>query len=412
MRMKKLLIILLLLTTICTKGQNYQLKAGDRFPDLTFQPLINAPVKELYLNKYPSKKLFIINFWGTWCSPCIPEMDSLSKLQNKYAGQIQVVGISNDSPEKLRKYLLKKPSKIWLASDTTYLLYQMLNLASVGHSAIIDANKKIVAVVKTDSVNAKMINLLLKGKRVASNASIAEVSNLEKDAFGVDSLQTSSFTIRSYMKGQHTMGRAPNNGPFAYRRVSYYNIPLVTLYRSAYDIHTEKQLILEFDKKKYDNFEDKRQLYCFDLLVKAEDKDSLLTIMQRKLNESLPVKSRTEMRDMPVYVLKQKPGVPLNIKESSSTKLDYGFNGNGFNGQATLSEFGHLYLSNELQLPVINETGLTKRYQIVTTNDLRDKENILKAIDKLGLMVEKTERPVKVIILYEDKQSQVAQAKP
>jgi len=399
--MKRVFTILLLLLTISVKSQNYILKAGDHFPDLTLHPIVNAPVKELYLNNYPSKKFIILNFWGTWCSPCIPEMDLLAKLQNRFQQQIQVIGYSDDPVEKLIKYNARKPSKIWLASDTSFLIYQMLNLASVGNCAIIDSKRNIVAIVKTDSVNAKLVTRLLKGEKIKSNAGIAEISNTDKDLFGVDTLQSNSFTIRSYMKGQQTMGRAPTRGVFAYRRKSYYNIGLVTLYKDAYDITSQKQLVYDFDKKQYDNFSDKSQLYCFDLLVKPEQKDSLKIIMQHKLQESLPIKARTEMRTMQVYVLKQKPGATLNMPESADATLDYSFSGNGFNGKGvTIEDFTHLYLNNELELPVVNETGLTKRYDIKTVNDLRDKANILNAVDKLGLTLEKSERPVKVLILY------------
>ncbi|MGZ3756618.1 MAG: redoxin domain-containing protein [Mucilaginibacter sp.] len=400
--MNRLIAMLLLLTlTLTAKSQNYILKAGDRFPDITLHPLVNAPVKDLYLNSYTSKKYFILNFWGTWCSPCIPEMDALAKLQVRFQQQIQIVGVADDSLAKLVKYNAKKPSKIWLVSDTAYLLYRMLNLASVGHCIIIDAQKNIVAVVKTDSVNAKLITRLLAGEKIASNADIAEMSHTDKDPFGVDSLQSSSFTIRSYMKGHQTMGRSYNKGPFAFRRKTYYNITPTTMYKDAYDIVSQKQVVYEFDKKRFENFSDKSQLYCFDLLVKPEEKDSLKIIMQRKLNESLPIKARTEMRSMPVYILKQKPGTALNLPESTTNTLDYSFSGNGFDGKAiTIAEFTHIYLNNELELPVINETSLTKRYDIKTTNDLRDKANIINAVDKLGLILEKGEREVRVLILY------------
>jgi len=399
--MKTSIIILFLLSAICANGQNYILKSGDKFPDLVLHPMVNAPVKELYLISYDSKKLFLLNFWGTWCSPCIPEMDSLAKLQDKFSGQIQVIGVSNDPEIKLKKYVARKPSKIWLASDTASLLYQMLNLASVGHCAIIDAKRNIIAVVNTDSVNAKLISRILRGEKVESNAKTAEVSRSDKDPFGIDSLQQSSFTIRTYMKGQETMGKVPNSGPFAFRRISYYNINLTTMYKEAYDIVSPRQIVYEFDKKKYDDYNDKKQLYCFDLLVKPEEKDSLLTIMQKKLNESLPIKARTEMRSMPVYLLKRKNGVTPNLPLSDLSKPNYGFSGNGFEGKGvTVDEFSHFYLNNELDLPVINETGLSERYDIKTTNDLRDRGNILKAIDQLGLTIEKTERAVKVLVLY------------
>ena len=399
--MKKLIFILIFFSSILAKGQNYLLKAGDKFPDVILNPMVNAPVKQLYLDGFDSKKIFILNFWGTWCSPCIPEMDSLAKLEDKFQHQIQIIGVSNDSELKLKKYIARKPSKIWLASDTSSLLYKMFNLASVGYCAIIDAKKNIIAVVNTDSVNAKLIGRILKGEKISSNAKTAEISHTDKDPFGLDTLQASSFTIRSYMKGQQTMGKVPNGGPFAFRRRSYFNITLITLYRDAYDVVSRKQMVYDFDQKKYADYNDEKQLYCFDLLVKPEEKDSLLSIMQRKLNESLPIKARTEMRNMPVYLLKQKQGSKLNIPISASSKLSYGFDGNGFDGTAvTLDKFSQIYLNNELDLPVINESGLSDRYDIKTTNDLRDKDNIFKAVDQLGLTLEKAERPVKMLILY------------
>ncbi|CAM3702223.1 TIGR03435 family protein [Mucilaginibacter galii] len=401
--MKKLLTLIFALFSTLVYSQNYRLKAGDHFPDLIFRPMVNAPVKELDLNHYPGNKLYILNNWGTWCAPCMPEMEMLAKLQDKYPTQIQIIGVSNDSPEKLRKFIAKRPSKIWLASDTSEMLYQMLDLASVGYSAIVDARRNIVAVVNTDSLSTKMIDRLLKGEKVVSDAKIKErLDNSTKDAFGVDTTMTSSFTIRGYMKGQQSLGRVPTMGAYAKRRISYYNVGFITLYRTAYEIRSPKQIIYEIDKKKYNDYNDQSQLYCFDLLVSAAQKDSLYPMMQRKLQGNLPVKARTEMRTMPVYLLKTKPGAPLTLPLSAPNTRTYSFNGNGFDGkEITLAEFAHIYLSNELELPVIDETGLTKGYDIKTSNDARDKTNIFAAVDKLGLTLEKAERPVKVIVLYE-----------
>jgi uncharacterized protein (TIGR03435 family) len=401
--MKKLLTLIFALLSTLAYSQNYRLKAGDHFPDLVFRPMVNAPVKELDLNHYPGKKLYILNNWGTWCSPCIPEMDMLAKLQDKYPTQIQVIGISNDSPEKLRKFIARKPSKIWLASDTSEILYQMLDLASVGYSAMVDARRNIVAVVNTDSINTVMIDKLLSGKKVKSDARVkGTLDDSGKDAFGVDTTMTSSFTIRGYMKSQQSLGRVPNSGVFAKRRISYFNVGLISLYRTAYEIRSPKQIIYEIDKKKYNDYNDQSQLYCFDLLVAPDQKDSLYRIMQKKLLENLPVKARTEIRTMPVYVLKTKPGTPVTMPLSAPNTRTYSFSGNGFDGkEITLAEFSYIYLSNELELPVVDETGLTKGYDIKTTNDVRDKSNIFAAVDKLGLILEKAERPVKVIILYQ-----------
>lgn len=43
-------------------------------------------------------KVTVVNFWATWCAPCVKEMPTLAKLQADYAGQpLAVVPISLDS---------------------------------------------------------------------------------------------------------------------------------------------------------------------------------------------------------------------------------------------------------------------------------------------------------------------------
>ncbi|MES2275640.1 MAG: redoxin domain-containing protein [Bacteroidota bacterium] len=400
--MKKLLIAALILFAVKANAQNFILKAGDHFPDLTIGPMINAPIQEVNLNRYPSKKLFIINFWGTWCSPCIPEMDELAKLQAKYKQQVQVIGLSNEPIPRLQKYLAKKPSGIWLATDTTELLYQMLNLAYVGQSIVVDSKHRIVAFLKTDSINTKVIDRLLKGEKVASNGEAQnKLANTGKDPFGVDSLLAYNFTIRGYMKDQQAMGRVPNQGVFAHRRVTYFNIGMLTLYKAAYDIPSQKQIVFEGLAKKYDDYQNKSLLYCFDLLVTPEQRDSLHLIMQQKLQQSLPVKARIEMRDTDVYILKLKDEGKVLIPKSAREALTYGFSGQGFDGQgALLSDFCNIYLSNECNLPVVDETGLSGRYDIKTNVEMRTKEGILKSIDDIGFTITKARRKMRVMVLY------------
>lgn len=46
----------------------------------------------------------VLDFWGTWCAPCINEMPQLGDLYEKYRGRIEIVGITyNDSESKWRR---------------------------------------------------------------------------------------------------------------------------------------------------------------------------------------------------------------------------------------------------------------------------------------------------------------------
>jgi thiol-disulfide isomerase/thioredoxin len=88
-------IKLLLLTWIIaantyaqTKHQRYS-KIGDLAPSLRVKQWIKGtPVK-----RFEKGKVYIIEFWATWCQPCMASMPHLSDLARKYKGKLNVVAI-------------------------------------------------------------------------------------------------------------------------------------------------------------------------------------------------------------------------------------------------------------------------------------------------------------------------------
>jgi peroxiredoxin len=50
-------------------------------------------------------QVLLVNFWATWCAPCVEEMPMLEALQTEYAGQgLQVVGIALDEVQRVRDF--------------------------------------------------------------------------------------------------------------------------------------------------------------------------------------------------------------------------------------------------------------------------------------------------------------------
>jgi len=52
-------------------------------------------------------KVVLLSFWATWCPPCLDEIPNLIKLQSKYAGHLQIIGLSLDfgAPESVNPFL-------------------------------------------------------------------------------------------------------------------------------------------------------------------------------------------------------------------------------------------------------------------------------------------------------------------
>jgi uncharacterized protein (TIGR03435 family) len=173
----------------------------------------------------------------------------------------------------------------------------------------------------------------------------------------------------------------------------------MVLFKDAYDIKSPAQVRYEIDEKKVCNFDDKSNLVCFDIVVRSNQKDSLKLLMRAVLNNLLPYKSRIEYKTIPVLLLKRKDP-DLLIQRSDAIDSTYGFSGSGFTGKAVhLSTYAD-YLTNELRMPVLDETGLTGKYDIKTENAFRTKEEVIKAAARIGFQLEQAERPMPVLIIY------------
>jgi len=55
-------------------------------------------------------KVLVVNFWASWCPPCVEEMPTLDLLQKSFLQEnVLFVGIGIDSPSNIREFLEKTP---------------------------------------------------------------------------------------------------------------------------------------------------------------------------------------------------------------------------------------------------------------------------------------------------------------
>jgi thiol-disulfide isomerase/thioredoxin len=78
------------------------------------RPLMAASIPDLQgkarnLKEWQGRVL-VVNFWATWCPPCLREIPEFNRLQGELGGKgLQFVGIAADQAEKVRAFVAKQP---------------------------------------------------------------------------------------------------------------------------------------------------------------------------------------------------------------------------------------------------------------------------------------------------------------
>ncbi|WP_421793930.1 TlpA family protein disulfide reductase [Hydrocarboniphaga effusa] len=109
-------------------------------PDLTGQPRTLAEFRG---------KLVLVNFWATWCTPCLKEIPMLIDMQTRFGEQgLQIVGPAMDTPEAVRNKApqLGIPYPVLVGDAEIVDAMQALGdtLGALPYSVLIDANGEIV----------------------------------------------------------------------------------------------------------------------------------------------------------------------------------------------------------------------------------------------------------------------------
>ena len=104
--MRRILPVLLLaLVPAVAMAAPVKLKVGDTAPQFARSDLLGKP----FDLKHQRSKVVLIDFWASWCAPCMEEIPHLSQLQKQYGGKgLQIVGIAMDDSAAVTRATMQK----------------------------------------------------------------------------------------------------------------------------------------------------------------------------------------------------------------------------------------------------------------------------------------------------------------
>lgn len=78
------------------------LEPGDKAPELEVSDWItNGNGKFSEVTKFEEGQVYVVEFWATWCRPCIAMMPELAELQKTYGDKVRFLSITEEMPDEV-----------------------------------------------------------------------------------------------------------------------------------------------------------------------------------------------------------------------------------------------------------------------------------------------------------------------
>ncbi len=120
------------------------LPEGERIPlDLSGE-LLTVDGNPVYISDY-DEDILIVNFWATWCGPCLAEMPSLEELQKRFEGKgVRILAITDEPFETVRPFVKRYPSSLTIVIDKGGRLSDRLRIWSIPWTLVLDSHRRLI----------------------------------------------------------------------------------------------------------------------------------------------------------------------------------------------------------------------------------------------------------------------------
>jgi len=437
--MKKQLLFGTLFLTIAIQnsigGPIDPLRVGDYLPVVITQRVLNVEGSLVNLSSFKGKYV-ILDFWATYCAPCVAMFPSDDSLQKEHGRDVQFVAVTDQKMSVVQNFLshYKKNGEIsfpFIVEDTT--LSSLFPHTYIPHYVWINKEGKIIGITDGSQVNKENIDQLSKGqlpKFVEKDDSINTSYDIEKDPVFQNSGYTNAFSDSLFYQSSISGYRRGflNQITHSEDRIAATDISIEALY--AFSVgkfqkefiypnrfianvsdSTLKDIITGYCPGKGYTTSDpeivawqRKYSFCYELhtpsKMSSEDKYQLMVDdLNRYFGPLYHIKGAMEERSMQCLVIRRTSDIDKIKYVSGKKKIASDSYSVEIHGGHVRDLMSKLLQNYQLTYPVLDETGYSGPIDLELFCKLSDLKALNKELAKFDLEIDLVPRTMKMVVV-------------
>ena len=336
-------------------------------------------------------KVVVLELWGTWCAPCVVSMPHMNALQKALEGKpIAFISVTDESADLVRKFLKRNPMAGTVAVGGVDAI-RIFGTGKFPQTVLISRTGTVLRYTDPSQLSENTLGQLLDKGSVSGIKRILpdEGKSAPKEKSSKEKTDTPPLFEVLVATDNGERGSGSNEGPNSVERI-YQGFDLPQLLTEAYGTNAQQIEISSGIA---------RQRFNFRVRTPKSSENMLKPLLRQAIKAAYGAEVRRVKKEKQVLVLTYNEATPhggLSPSGTGSTAMkitDKYIIGTNTGINDILKIFENLY-----DMPMVDETGLTGRYDIELDGALKDKDALNAAIkDQLGMTLTPASRSIEVL---------------
>jgi len=363
--MKTLIAILTMMIGVGTARA--ELVTGEMAPAFKIDKVLNAPVSRIKDLKSLKGKVVFLDFWATWCPPCVASLPHMNKLVKAMKGQpVVIIAVADEPTDTIKEFVKTHPIDAWIGIDLEKNAVTAFNAKSRPQGYLIGKDGKLLARISPGFLQEQDLLDAVAGKFTPKPI-------IDQNEAPVQSTSA----VKTYLEMKITSADGKFKMSSGGGKLETQSIPLQYTIAKIWDVQDDQVIIDSptvsalnvYLNTSYDNYDQAREL------------------LKSALQSSLGIKVTPEQRETDVYLLtlSTAAGAPRPKPAAPDVHLALtSYGGGSMVGTADMDKAAQVFWS-AMDKPVIDATSLKGGYEFDMQWKYRNQPELAKLLADQGL---------------------------